>query len=300
MFRQDVVVHDGPFRTGDGRGAAAFDDADGGAGDGQLDLARPVALHRCRADHEIRPAGRGMAKRHDRLPRLAEPHVIRQDGAAAAEQEGDAFDLVREEPVTERDGLPVGAVRVVRRQAEQLRERCRLRVELFAVGGIGRRGFIGLSFRCVPRGGTKSVRSRMAPGVAWPAGPPWRLPCGKQDDGLACGSRSRSSRRTLHAGSGTCAAWFRAENEKSPPTVSRGLSQRLRWFFGPVYSRLHGPSNRNSPREMNVTAQLSVNASGRRVRDESQRGRTPVKPLLVCLMGCDQRFGRVPAESRAS
>ena len=73
-----------------------------------------------------------MAKRHDRLTRLAEPHVIRQDGAAAAEQEGDAFDLMREEPVTERDGLAVGAFRVVRRQAEQLRKRRCLCVELFA------------------------------------------------------------------------------------------------------------------------------------------------------------------------
>ena len=73
-----------------------------------------------------------MAKRDDRLTRLAEPHVIRQDRAAAAEQEGHAFDLMREEPVAERDGLPVGAVRVVRRQAEQLRERRSLCVELFA------------------------------------------------------------------------------------------------------------------------------------------------------------------------
>ena len=75
-----------------------------------------------------------MAKRHDRLTRLAEAHVIRQDGAAAAEQEGHAFDLMREEPVTERDGLPVGAFRVVRRQAEQLRERRSLCVELFGAG----------------------------------------------------------------------------------------------------------------------------------------------------------------------
>jgi hypothetical protein len=47
------------------------------------------------------------------------------------------------------------------------------------------------------------------------------FPAWKQDDGLACGSQSRDSRRTLHAGSGT----FTAENvrakTKGPPTDRR-------------------------------------------------------------------------------
>ena len=133
VLRQDVVVHDRPFRIGHGRCAAAFDDADGGAGDRLLDLARPVALHRGGADDEIRPAGGGMAEGHDRLPRLAEPHVVGEDGAAAAEQERDAFNLMRKEPLAERDGLPVGAVQVVRRQAEELRKSGGLCVELIGL-----------------------------------------------------------------------------------------------------------------------------------------------------------------------
>src|SRR6185295_18904472 len=50
-----------------------------------------------------------------------------------AEQEGHAFDLMRKQPVTERNGFAIGAIRVVRLQAEQLRKGRRLRVELFAV-----------------------------------------------------------------------------------------------------------------------------------------------------------------------
>ena len=208
VFRQDVVVHDRPFRIGDRRGAAAFDDADRGSGNRKVDLARPVALHRCGADHEIRSAGRDMAQRDDGLACLPEPHVVSEDGAAAAEQERDAFDLMREEPVTERNRFPVGAVRVVRRQAEQLRKGCRLRIELFAVEGSGVWDSSVGPFD-VFRGAEPNPSDR-----AWLQAWPGRLvhrgvsPSGKQDDGLACGSRSRSSHRTLHAGSGTCAAWL--------------------------------------------------------------------------------------------
>ena len=70
-----------------------------------LDLARPVALHRGRADDEIRTVRREMPQRHDRLSRLAEAHVVRQDRAAASEQECDAFDLMREQPVGKRARL---------------------------------------------------------------------------------------------------------------------------------------------------------------------------------------------------
>ena len=43
----------------------------------------------------------------------------------------------------------------------------------------------------------------------------------KQDYGMACGSWSRNSRRTLHAGSGTYAAENVRTKTKGPPTVRR-------------------------------------------------------------------------------
>ena len=57
------------------------------------------------AGHTTRPAsaGREVPQRDDRLARLAEAHVVGEDRAPPAEQERDAFDLVREEPVGERD-----------------------------------------------------------------------------------------------------------------------------------------------------------------------------------------------------
>ena len=77
--------------------------------DHELDIVRK--LHAAGgADDEVRAAGGGVAERDDRLPRLAEAHVVGEDRAAAAEQEGDAFNLMRKEAIAERDGLPVGAV----------------------------------------------------------------------------------------------------------------------------------------------------------------------------------------------
>ncbi|HTH03329.1 MAG TPA: hypothetical protein VL882_23805 [Vicinamibacterales bacterium] len=38
-----------------------------------------------------------MTQRNDRLSRLAEAHVVGKDGPSPAEQERDAFDLMREE-----------------------------------------------------------------------------------------------------------------------------------------------------------------------------------------------------------
>jgi hypothetical protein len=73
-----------------------------------------------------------MTKGHDGLPRLAETHVIGEDRAPASEQERDAFDLMWEKSVAERNRLPVGPVQVGRRQVEQLRERARLCIELVA------------------------------------------------------------------------------------------------------------------------------------------------------------------------
>ena len=185
-----TIVHSGAVR----RRGAAFDDQDRAAGAIAGDFARPVALHRRGADDEVRAAGCGMAQRHDRLPRLAEAHVVGEDGAAAAEQERDAFNLVREEPVGERDGLPVGVVEVVRRPgrgAAQTRRPGR-RVER----SVGRDRACGSPTGCpfdeVPLGAEPVPSDR-----AWfQAHVPGRLvhrsvPSREQDDGMACGSWSR-------------------------------------------------------------------------------------------------------------
>ena len=73
-----------------------------------------------------------MTQRHDRLPRLAEAHVVGEDGAAASQEKRNAFHLVREESIGERRRLAPGVVEVVWRAAQQLRERRSLGVE----GGV--------------------------------------------------------------------------------------------------------------------------------------------------------------------
>ena len=72
-----------------------------------------------------------MAQRDDRLARLAEAHVVGEDRALAAEQEGDAFDLVREQPLGQRRGAAKRLVGIVWRESEQPSEGVCLRVEGF-------------------------------------------------------------------------------------------------------------------------------------------------------------------------
>ena len=124
-----TIVHS---ESADGRCAAAFDDVRRRRRGPRCSISR-AQLRFTDAGQTTRygPPGAAWRSDDDRLPRLAEAHVVGEDGAAAAEQERDAFDLMREEPVAERDGLPEGAVRVVRRQAEQLREGGGLCVEGF-------------------------------------------------------------------------------------------------------------------------------------------------------------------------
>ena len=70
-----------------------------------------------------------MPQRDDRLPGFAEAHVVGQDGARAAEQERDAFDLMREQPVRQLSGLAESRVWIVWRQRQQPGEGVGLRVE---------------------------------------------------------------------------------------------------------------------------------------------------------------------------
>ena len=100
-------------------------------GDG--DLARPVSLDRGGADDQPGSAGREVPQRDDRLARLAEAHVVGEDRAPPAEQERDAFDLMREEPVGERDRASKRRVRIARRRAPAVGERVGLSVN----GSIG-------------------------------------------------------------------------------------------------------------------------------------------------------------------
>jgi hypothetical protein len=51
-------------------------------------------------------------QRDDRLARLAEAHVVGEDRAPPPEQECDAFDLVWEQPVGERDRASERRVRI--------------------------------------------------------------------------------------------------------------------------------------------------------------------------------------------
>ena len=53
----------------------------------------------------------------------------------------------------------------------------------------------------------------------------------KQDDGLACGSQSRGSHRTLHAGSGTFAAETLGQNKRPADCSSRALGRGLDGLF---------------------------------------------------------------------
>ena len=98
MASEHVVVDDDPAHVArDTLRACAFDDVHGVVRGGQGDLARPIALDRRRADDEPLALGRGVAERGDRLPRLAETHVIREDGAPPAEEERHPLDLMREQ-----------------------------------------------------------------------------------------------------------------------------------------------------------------------------------------------------------
>ena len=124
---EDVVVDDDPL-GGRGDRRAALDHQDGGVRRDDADLTRPVALDGGRADDQPGPAGREVPQRDDRLARLAEAHVVGEDRAPPAEQERDAFDLVREQAFGQRDGAPERRVGIAR-QLEQLRECRGLRVE---------------------------------------------------------------------------------------------------------------------------------------------------------------------------
>ena len=101
-----------------------------------MDLARPVALHRRRAHDKVWSARRDVSQRDDRLAGLAETHVVGEDGALPPEQERDAFDLMREEPLRQPGGAAKGRVDVVRREREQLGEGVRLSVEGFIHGAV--------------------------------------------------------------------------------------------------------------------------------------------------------------------
>jgi hypothetical protein len=70
-----------------------------------------------------------VAQRDDRLPGLAQPHVVGQDGAASPKEKCDAFDLVREEHFGERDGVLESRIGVAR-QLQQLSECRGLQVEV--------------------------------------------------------------------------------------------------------------------------------------------------------------------------
>ena len=70
-----------------------------------------------------------MPQGDDRLARLAEAHVVGKDGALAPEQERDAFDLMREEPLREPGSAPKRPVDIVWRERQQLGEGVSLSVE---------------------------------------------------------------------------------------------------------------------------------------------------------------------------
>ena len=107
---EDVVVdHDPLGRRGGGR--RPFDHEDGGIGRDDGDFARPVALDGGGTHDQTASAGREVPQRDDRLARFAEAHVVGEDRAPPPEQECDAVDLVREEPVGERDRAAEGRVR---------------------------------------------------------------------------------------------------------------------------------------------------------------------------------------------
>ena len=104
-FAEDVVVHDHPavvvLRSAARQVRRCACDR---RGTRREDLARPVPLDGGGDDDEPRAVRRGLGERDDRLAGLAEAHVVGEDRAAAAEEEGDALDLVGEESVGERSG----------------------------------------------------------------------------------------------------------------------------------------------------------------------------------------------------
>ena len=114
MLRQDVVVDDrsSPHRP---LGAAPLPSTTRTEAPGRDCSISRAQLRFTDAGQTTRygPPGAAWRSDDDRLPRLAEPHVVGQDGAAAAEQESDAFDLMREEPVR-RARRPCGRPRLDR------------------------------------------------------------------------------------------------------------------------------------------------------------------------------------------
>ena len=128
VLREDVVVDDHPglirvsFR-------ALLNNVSGRVGRGDSDLARPVPLDRGWTNNEVGSVRRCVPQRDDGLPRLAEAHVVGEDGATSAEEERDPLDLVRVETLGQSGRLAKSGVRIVRRQRQQLRERIRLCVE---------------------------------------------------------------------------------------------------------------------------------------------------------------------------
>ena len=98
------------------------------AGCGNGNFARPVRLTEAGADDQIRPVRRDVTERDDRLSRLAQAHVVGQDRAPAAEQERDAFDLVRKEAARQLCGAAKRRVGIIGCQSEQPGEGVSLRV----------------------------------------------------------------------------------------------------------------------------------------------------------------------------
>ena len=133
VLRQDVVVDDHPL--GLRRGARRLFRRCAWTRRGAARLISRAQLRFTDAGQTTRygPVRRDVPQRDDRLARLAEAHVVGEDGALPAEQERDAFDLVRKEPLRQRGGAAKRRVDIVRREGQQPGEGVGLRVE----GSIG-------------------------------------------------------------------------------------------------------------------------------------------------------------------
>jgi hypothetical protein len=102
----------------------------------------------------------------------------------------------------------------------------------------------------------------------------------KQDDGMAYGSWSRNSRRTLHAGSGTYAAEnVRAKNKRPADCSSRALGRGLDGLFLHVARPIKSV---NSPRDVGDYATSSVQSQhlDRTISMARPGSRPP--PALTC------------------
>ena len=94
---QEIVVdHDPAGETGAWRRLGAYHPCIHIA-EREADLPHPVVFDRCRTDHEPRSRGFRLGHGDDRLPGLAETHVVGKDRPATPQQETYALHLVRVE-----------------------------------------------------------------------------------------------------------------------------------------------------------------------------------------------------------